>query len=250
LSTAWRRLYIRLIFAADDGVVTTPDHGGNTMKRFLATAVTTALLATGGVAVAGAATDSSSTPKPAAQTTAQGHPRARLGRLAFTTAAKTIGIKPKDLIAAIRKGQTVADVAKAHNVDAKTVEDAITAAINRRIDAAVAAGRLDATRAATLKDRAAKRVKTFVEATPKRLGHGLQQARRGLVATAAKTIGIQPKDLVAQLRAGKTVAQVAQAHGVDPQTVIDAIVKAGTRRLTAAAEHFVNQTGQHAASTQ
>src|SRR4051794_5477805 len=41
-----------------------PDHGGPVMKRFLASAATAALLATGGVAVAGATGKSGSTAKP------------------------------------------------------------------------------------------------------------------------------------------------------------------------------------------
>src|SRR3954453_18274368 len=95
--------------------------GGSTMKRFLATAVTAAVLATGGVAVAGATSGSdggssstsstvsstvSSTPR--AQRQARHHARLRAARLAIATAAKAIGVKPKDLVAAIRQGQTIA----------------------------------------------------------------------------------------------------------------------------------------------
>jgi hypothetical protein len=87
-------------------------------------------------------------------------------------------------------------------------------------------------------------VKELVERTPKRLANGTRAALARPVAIAAKAIGIDAKDLAAELKAGKTVAQVAQEHGVDPQKVVDAIVDAGTKRLQAAAEHFVNETGQ------
>jgi len=231
------------------------------MKRFLATAATAAILATGGVAVAGAATSgssgSSTTPSsssassaPAAASDA-GHARRglqlRVARLAVDTAAHTIGISTKDLVAAVRGGQTVAEVAQAHNVEAKTVEDAITAALDGKVDDAVQAGKLDATRAATIKSKIPARVEKFVEHTPKHAAAGVgarQRVGRGLVATAAKAIGIEPKDLLAQLKDGKTVAQVAQAHNVDPQTVVDAIVKAGTQRLEKLADNFVNKIHQ------
>jgi hypothetical protein len=48
---------------------------------------------------------------------------------------------------------------------------------------------------------------------------------------AAGTIGISTKDLVTEVRSGKSVAQIAQAHNVDPQKVIDAVVKAGDTKI-------------------
>lgn len=57
---------------------------------------------------------------------------------------------------------------------------------------------------------------------------------RRAVAVAADTIGIPAKDLVKELRDGKTVAEVATAHNVDPQRVIDAIVRAATEKIEAA----------------
>src|SRR6266511_6403549 len=64
-----------------------------------------------------------------------------------------------------------------------------------------------------------------------RRGHGVRLA----ILTAASTIGVQPADLLTQIRGGKTVAQVATEHGVDPAGVVSAIVVAGTRRIDQAA---------------
>jgi hypothetical protein len=102
-----------------------------------------------------------------------------------------------------------------------------------------------------LKSKLPDRVTQLVERTPKHLGHARHAVLGHSVAIAAKTIGIDAKDLAAELKSGKTVAQVAQDHNVDPQKVIDALVDAGTKRLQAAAEHFVNNTGQrpHAAAS-
>jgi polyhydroxyalkanoate synthesis regulator phasin len=41
---------------------------------------------------------------------------------------------------------------------------------------------------------------------------------------AATTIGISEADLVQELRTGQSVAEVAEANGVEPQAVIDALV--------------------------
>jgi len=61
-----------------------------------------------------------------------------------------------------------------------------------------------------------------------------RRLRRAGVRLAAKTIGITPADLVKELRAGKTIAAVATAHGVQPQAVIDALKAAATKRIEAA----------------
>jgi hypothetical protein len=62
--------------------------------------------------------------------------------LGFDTAAKTIGISTQDLMKALASGQSVADVAKAHNVDPQKVIDALVADAKSKLDKAVAAGKL------------------------------------------------------------------------------------------------------------
>ena len=57
------------------------------------------------------------------------------------------------------------------------------------------------------------------------------QALKAGVKLAAKTIGIDAKTLVSEVRSGKTVAEVAQAHNVDPQHVIDVVVTAGNKKI-------------------
>lgn len=51
---------------------------------------------------------------------------------------------------------------------------------------------------------------------------------------AAATIGIPPQHLRDEVRAGKTVGQVATAHGSSPQAVVDALVKAADSRIAKA----------------
>ncbi len=58
--------------------------------------------------------------------------------------------------------------------------------------------------------------------------------RRGVVKTSATAIGVAPKDLVAGLKSGKSISQIAQAKGVDPKTVVTAIVTAGNSKVDAA----------------
>ena len=59
-------------------------------------------------------------------------------------------------------------------------------------------------------------------------GHG---GIRAAGQTAATTIGVSPEELRMQIRGGKTVAQIATEHGVDPNSVVNAIVAALSQKI-------------------
>jgi len=75
-------------------------------------------------------------------------------------------------------------------------------------------------------------------------GPGRMRPRRGFMAmrnmraealsAAAKAIGISESDLRDQVMSGTSMADVAKAHHVDPQKVIDAIVSLEKKRIDAA----------------
>lgn len=71
---------------------------------------------------------------------------------------------------------------------------------------------------------------TSPQARSRRAAIRRRRIRRACVL-AAKTIGIKPVDLAKELRAGKTIAQVATEHGVQPQTVVNAIEQAAKARI-------------------
>jgi prolyl-tRNA editing enzyme YbaK/EbsC (Cys-tRNA(Pro) deacylase) len=145
--------------------------------------------------------------------------------------ADVIGISTDDLRGALRDGQTLAEVAEANGVDPQQVVDLLVVNGTERLDAAVAAGRIDQAtadeRKASLPDRAADLVNGELE----RHGHG-HPRRAAAIRTAAEAIGIDAGELRAALRDGETIAQVAEANGVDPQDVIDALVARSTERIT------------------
>jgi hypothetical protein len=51
------------------------------------------------------------------------------------------------------------------------------------------------------------------------------------LSVAASTIGVSEADLKTALQSGQSIADVANAHGVDPQTVIDALVADAQQHL-------------------
>jgi polyhydroxyalkanoate synthesis regulator phasin len=100
--------------------------------------------------------------------------------------------------------------------------------------------------------------------TGQRPGRLHQRIVGGMLKVAADKIGVQPKDLVQARRNGQSIADVANAHHVDPSDVVNAIVAAANQRVDQAvtngrlsqdkanalkakvpqlAEKFVNATG-------
>ena len=79
-------------------------------------------------------------------------------------AADKIGVQPKDLVQARRNGQSIADVANAHQVNPNDVVNAIVAAVDQRIDQAVANGRLPQDKANDLKAKIPQLADKFVNA--------------------------------------------------------------------------------------
>jgi hypothetical protein len=114
------------------------------------------------------------------------------------------------------------------------VVDALVAGGNTRIDTQLANGRLTEAQAerrrATLPDRAAEYVAAPIERdrAPRIVGGG----RRGAMRLAADAIGVPRRELRAELDAGRTLAEVAADHGVDPEAVVDAILSRTRARVT------------------
>lgn len=159
------------------------------LRTVIISATTAALLATSGVALAGAASNpSSNSPTAAVATaastgaaspnaTARTHhgQRARLRirrairRGAARVITETVGIDRKTLRADLLGGQTIADIAKAHNVDPQTIITTLVTKATTRLDAAATAGRITTARAkrieAKLPTLASKIVNTWL---PKR----------------------------------------------------------------------------------
>ncbi|HET6954585.1 MAG TPA: hypothetical protein VFI47_29745 [Acidimicrobiales bacterium] len=162
---------------------------------------------------------------------ADDRPTAGTCRAPLAPIAADIGITVDDLRAALREGSTLAEVAAANGVEAQVVVDGIVTRGTARIDAAVAAGQIDAATGDARKAKLPEVAADLVEG-------GLERRPRHLAAlrTVAETIGIPVADLRAALRDGQSIAEVAEAHGVEPQAVVDALVARSTRRITRVVE--------------
>jgi AraC-like DNA-binding protein len=157
----------------------------------------------------------------------------------LNTAAQSIGISVDQLRTEL-PGKSLAQVAQAHGKSATDVETALKNAAHTRIDQAVTAGRLTADRANTQKTQVDQHIDQFVnQASPQGVagggpgfpGRGPGFAGRGFdLNTAAQAIGITADQLRTELP-GKSLAQVAQAHGKSGTDVETALKNAAHTRI-------------------
>src|SRR5439155_11255678 len=144
--------------------------------------------------------------------------------------AKAIGITEAQLLTELNAGKTPAEVATAHGVAVQKVIDALVVDGQAELAADVKAGRLTQAQAdarkADVTQRATDQVNNGFRGGPGYAGGGHTEAVSD-TSVVAKAIGITEAQLLTELNAGKTPAEVATAHGVAVQKVIDALVVDG-----------------------
>lgn len=79
----------------------------------------------------------------------------------------------------------------------------------------------------------------LVENRPERAGRGHRHAHHG--GEVAELLGIEREALRAELEAGNSIADVAEANGVDVQTVIDSLIADAEERAAAAIERGADE---------
>jgi hypothetical protein len=163
-----------------------------------------------------------------------------------TASAQTPGTTPP---AAEGKRQHVRDdflsrLAANLNVSLDQFKAAVKNAELQTVDDLVADGTLTADQAAKLKDKINSNdglaIGRFLGEHRGHYKHGgdgevRERARRLVVVSSAKAIGITPKELVGDLKGGQSIAEVAAAHGVS----LDAVKAAITADAKAALDKAV-----------
>jgi hypothetical protein len=150
------------------------------MKKMIVAAVAAASLSGGAIAIAAlapigiASAQDSGQPQTApdapATTARKSKPERRAGARArikervgarHTEIAEYLGITPEALKQELRSGKSLAEIA---GPKTQGLIDMLTTKANARIDAAVAAGKIDATRAAALKEKSGTLIERLVNA--------------------------------------------------------------------------------------
>ena len=144
----------------------------------------------------------------------------------LATASKVLGITETELKTEREAGKSVADVAKAKNIDLATVKAALLAEVKAHIDAEVAAGEHTAAEGAAKLAEVTSRIDTMLTTAglPARGPHGEggkggHQGKGGpgkfMSASLATTLKLTQEELKTQLHSGKSLADVAKTQSVD-----------------------------------
>lgn len=141
----------------------------------------------------------------------------------LVAASKVLGITETELKTELEAGKSVADVAKAKNIDLAAVKAALLAEAKAHIDAEVAAGKHTAAEgAAELADMTSRIDNMLTTAgLPARGPQGMDghEGRGGpgkmMSEAVAKVLKLTTTELKTQLHSGKSIADVAKAQSVD-----------------------------------
>jgi hypothetical protein len=123
----------------------------------------------------------------------------------------------------------VDDAAQELGIPASKLSDALKKALSDRVDAAVAAGRITKAEGDALKQRISSGDYPLFGGPHRHFGRG----PFGGLDAAERYLGVTEAQLRAELESGKTLAQVAQAHGKSVAGLVDALVSDAKQRLDA-----------------
>jgi|GEM_PF-1459019 len=177
--------------------------------------------------------------------------------------ATVLGIDPTVLKDELKAGKSLVEIAQEK---ANLTEDALiqklTDAQTKKIDDAVTAGKLTQEQADKMKSGMADRLKKMVEAKPQAggmkggfMGHGPKRqgapmfGQWGKQEELATILGMTKEDLAAELKSGKSLAEIAEAKGITEDQLITKLKDSMTDSLKKFVEHKGNANKQAAAPT-
>ena len=166
---------------------------------------------------------------------ARGGPRGFRGGLDPTVAAQAIGITPQQLKTELQ-GKSLSDVATAHQKNPADVATALKNAAHQKIDQMATARNLSADQVNTMKTQVDQHIDQLMTQVMPQGGPGraFGFGGRGIIGqgldAAAQAIGITTQQLQQELP-GKSLADVAQAHGKTAADVATALKNAANARI-------------------
>lgn len=152
--------------------------------------------------------------------------------------ATEAGLEPREILAQLRDGLTLADII---TVNGGAVDQVITTSVVQltdQINQAVADGQMTQERAdnllANLQDVVTRGING--ELFPNRLDRGAVRnaSQRILIQSVADATNLRAPQILEQLRTGSTLADIITANGATVDTVVNAAVAAATEQINAA----------------
>lgn len=165
-----------------------------------------------------------------------GHPHGvHIIKITLADIVKHSGLSADVFKQGFKDGKSINEVLQANGVDPAKVQAAVLADLKSKLDEAVASKKLTQEQADKLYGKAQTALTNLMSHVPKQgdpgKGNGGDHpgkpgphAGKGMIGSAADAIGVDAKTLLEAMKDGKSIADVAKEHNVDPKAVIDAVV--------------------------
>lgn len=148
-------------------------------------------------------------------------------------ATQTTGLNRAEIIAQMSQGKTLAEVITANGGDPQAVIDQSVTQLTEDINQAVADGRLTQERADQLLGNLEDVVTRGINGVFRQRAMEAR-VRLGVVRLAGEQTGLTPREIIQEIRSGKSLGQVLTEHGVDAAAFIDTAVNSLQERLNQA----------------
>jgi hypothetical protein len=163
-------------------------------------------------------------------------------------AASYLGLSEEQLSHELEGGKSLADVATAQGKSVEGLKQALLDAAKTGLDRAVADGDLTAEEAQAILSKLRAGIDDFVNGKGFNIrvevkGGGPDIALGEPFKTAADYLGLSVDELMSELRAGKSLAEIASAQGRSVSGLKRALIEAAKADLEKAVDELVNQKG-------
>lgn len=153
----------------------------------------------------------------------------------FERVAEIIGIEPETLRRALEDGQTLSEIAAAHGLERQELIDALLAEVETYLNLATQSGVFDPEQLAFVQGWLQDGLGLLVdhplpvgeewETLPRHSWHELLDAEDfDLPERLADLMGLTLDELAGAVMDGRSLAEIAQANGVEPEAVVDWLV--------------------------
>ena len=152
-----------------------------------------------------------------------------IGQAVLQAVETATGLTQQQIVQAYGQGQNLTQILTAHNGDPAAIKTSVLATLSATIAQDVKDGKLTQTQADQLNARlgtAIDQVLTRIPPTRGSVGQNLVQitGMRDLIAETAKATGLTTRTIIADLRGGQTLAQIAIANKGDTAAIVAAAV--------------------------
>jgi hypothetical protein len=155
----------------------------------------------------------------------------------FRGVANALELEVSEVVAQLREGKTLPQIIEEHGSTVEAVVEDLTAEQRERLQEAVNEGRITQEE---MDERLARLQERYTRVlNSERLGRLTDRAshwrsvahQRSLVRGVADALGLEVSEVAAQLREGKTLAQIIEDNGSTAEEVVDAMLEDIRARL-------------------